>query len=73
MLKTEEEEEEKASTRAELVLAAERGDGVPGAHMRGRVHERGPLRRGARKRQGPVWQVRHVRGAAAADSALRHV
>lgn len=71
--RNEEEEDEEAQGGAEPVFTAERGDGVLGAHLHGRVHRRWAIRHGAREEQRPMQPVRHVSGCPDVDSSLRHV
>lgn len=70
---TEEGEISEAQGGAEGVCRAERGDGVLGAHMHGRVHRGWTVPRGGQQGEEALQQILHVPGASAIDPPLCHV
>ena len=66
----EEEEGEEVEGGGEVVRAAERGDGVFGAHMHGGVYGGRAIRGGGWTTENAVLKVRHVSGFAGVDTTL---
>lgn len=71
--KAEEKEGKKAQGSTELVFTAQRGHGVFGTHLHGRLHQRWAVRRGALQEEGSLQQVLHVPRPPALDWPFRHV
>jgi len=65
---------EEAERGAGDVPSAQRGDGVPRAHLHRGLHQcRAPRQGAAVQEQGPVREVPDLRGAAAPHPSLRHL